>query len=76
MSAIARILLRYIAAMLVAKGLLTEADGTTLGMDADVLALVETGLGLAISAATEAWFWLSRRGAARPDPMADVQDAR
>lgn len=61
MAPFARILLRYVAAIIVAKGLLTETDGATLGMDPDVLSLIETGLGLALSAATEGWYYLARR---------------
>ena len=58
---IARILLRYLAAWLVTKGLFDAATGAQLGTDADLLGIVQTVLGLAIAAATEGWYWLARR---------------
>lgn len=61
MGAIVRILLRYLAAFLVAKGFLTPDDAQTLPRDPDLLAAVEMFLGFAIIAATEAWYWLAKR---------------
>lgn len=58
---IARIFLRYLSGILIARGLLSESDGAAFGMDPDVLSLVEAGLGLALSAATELWYAAARR---------------
>lgn len=58
---IARILLRYLSGILIARGLLSESDGAAFGMDPDILSLIEAGLGLALSAATELWYVAARR---------------
>lgn len=60
-SVIVRILLRYIAAALVAKGVFTSADAGALTSDPDVLNILEVGAGLAIGAVTEWWYWIARR---------------
>jgi len=61
MSAIIRIVLRYGAGFLVARGLLGESDGNMLASDPEVAALIETGIGLALGAASEAWYYLAKR---------------
>ena len=61
MGAIVRIVLRYAAGFLVARGLLGESDGNMLAADPEVAALIETGVGLAIGAVSEGWYWLAKR---------------
>jgi hypothetical protein len=61
MSVFVRIFLRYLAGVLVAKGFLGDADGNMLATDPDVAALLEMSIGFAIGAASEAWYWLSKR---------------
>jgi hypothetical protein len=56
-----RILLRYLAGILVARGLLSADDGGTFSADPDIQMAVETGAGLAIGVATEGWYWLARK---------------
>lgn len=60
-SVVIRIVLRYAAAALVAKGVFTSADAGQLTSDPDVLNLLEVGAGLAIGAVTEWWYWLARK---------------
>ncbi len=60
-SVVVRIVLRYVAAALVAKGVFTSADGGALAADPDVINLVEVVAGLAIGAATEWWYALARK---------------
>lgn len=60
-SVIVRIALRYLAAVLVAKGLLDPDGGSMLGADPDVAVLVETGVGIACGVAAEGWWLLARR---------------
>lgn len=57
----ARILLRYLAAVLVARGFMTDDIGTMLTGDADVLSAVTAGLGLVMAAAVEGWYVLARK---------------
>lgn len=58
---IARIVLRYGAGVLVARGLLGADDASTFTADPDLQMVLETGAGLAISAATEGWYWLAHK---------------
>lgn len=58
---LARILLRYIAGALVAKGVLSDDLGASLSGDADILSAVSLGLGAVIGAATEVGYWLAKR---------------
>ena len=58
---IIRIVLRYLAGFLVARGFLTSDDGSVLASDADLVALIETGIGFVIFAGTEAWYWVSKK---------------
>lgn len=57
---IIRILLRYIAAALIAHGYLS-ADSADFASDPDIVEFVEIALGGAVGAATEAWYYLARR---------------
>lgn len=61
MDVVARILLRYGAGFLVAKGLLFPDMGAALEKDPEMLAWVQIGLGVALGAASEAWYWLAKR---------------
>jgi hypothetical protein len=54
---LARLILRYIAGMLIAKGLLSDADGDWINSDPDLMELVTAGIGIAIAGATE-WFYV------------------
>lgn len=57
----ARILLRYLAAVLVARGFMTDNIGTMLAGDADVLSAVTAAVGIAMAAAVEGWYFLARK---------------
>ena len=59
--ALARIVLRYLAAALVTRGLVSADIGATLSGDADLMSLLEPALGVAIAAAAEGWYMLARR---------------
>lgn len=54
---VSRILLRYVAAALVAHGWLTPDDASMLAMDPDLQMMVGAGIG----AAVEAWFALAKK---------------
>jgi hypothetical protein len=58
---IARIVLRYIAAALVAYGILTIDMEYTVANDADLQIGIEVVVGLGIGAVTEAWYAIARR---------------
>ena len=58
---IVRIALRYLAAYLVAKGVLDQALGDTLAMDPDFAAALTVVVGFLIGAATEGWYWLAKK---------------
>lgn len=58
---LARIIVRYAAGALVAKGLVSPDAGATLAIDGDVINYVDIGLGLAMGAATEVYYMLARR---------------
>ena len=58
---IARVALRYIAAILIYRGLITPEDGSFIASDPDMTMLIETGLGFAFGAIAEGWLWLSKR---------------
>jgi hypothetical protein len=60
-AAIARILLRYLAPVLVMWGLLGPADRQMFATDPDLAGLIEIGIGLAIMAGTELWYWAAKR---------------
>ena len=59
--AIARILLRYLAGVLVARGLLMESDGNMFASDPDIAALMEMGVGVALGAISEGWYVVAKR---------------
>lgn len=52
-----RIGLRYGAAVLVARGFLTDDAGSSLATDPDI----QLALGVALGAAAEGWYFLARR---------------
>ncbi|KSV70771.1 MULTISPECIES: hypothetical protein [unclassified Ensifer] len=56
-----RILLRYGAGLLVAKGLLAPEAGLVLADDPDVQMLMEVGIGLCAGILSECWYVLARR---------------
>jgi hypothetical protein len=58
---IVRILLRYGAGFLVAKGLLSPEDGSTFAVDPDLAQMLEVGIGLAVGAATELYYTLAKK---------------
>lgn len=58
---IARIVLRYAAGALVAKGLLSADVGATLVGDVDVQGILEIALGGCASLAVEGWYALAKR---------------
>lgn len=58
---IVRIIMRYGAGFLVAKGLLTPEDGTAFGLDPDIAQMLEVGIGMAVGAATELYYAASKR---------------
>ena len=60
-AAIIRIVLRYVAGILIAKGLVDSATAMELARDPDVLMLSQTAVGIAAGVAAEAWYWLAKR---------------
>lgn len=60
-AALARIVLRYLAGILVAVGWLAPDLGSQLAVDPDVLGLVANLVGLTIMAVTEGWYWAAKR---------------
>jgi hypothetical protein len=58
---VARIILRYVAGALIAKGLLADADGDWINADPDLLQAVTAGIGIAIGAVTEVAYRLAKR---------------
>lgn len=54
-----RIALRYLAAVLVTRGLIGSDDAAALSADPDVQMMIEMGAGALIAAATEAWHWFT-----------------
>lgn len=58
---IIRIALRYVAGVLVARGLLGAEDAASFSADPDLQMILETGVGLAIGAAVEWWHYIARR---------------
>lgn len=59
-SLIIRIALRYVAAFLMAQGLLSSDVGSTLAADEDVGQMVELVLGSMVGVAAEAWLYAER----------------
>jgi len=60
-SVIIRIALRYLAAVLVARGWLAAPDAAMLSVDAELIAVLQTAAGVGIAGAIEAWTWIARR---------------
>ncbi|MGE6786345.1 hypothetical protein ACQKGL_27885 [Ensifer adhaerens] len=56
-----RILLRYGAGLLVAKGLLAPEAGLVFAEDPDVQVLMQVGIGLCAGLVSECWYVLARR---------------
>lgn len=56
-----RILLRYIAAVLVAKGWLSPEGSDMFYGDPDLVSGIEMVAGAAIGLIAESWYWLARR---------------
>lgn len=61
MTVFIRIAMRYLAAALVARGLLLPSDGDMLATDPQIIAAIEIALGAALAAAAEGWYWIARR---------------
>lgn len=55
-----RIALRYVAAFMVAKGLLSDEVGTTLAADSDIIQMIELATGALVGVAAEAWLYAER----------------
>lgn len=60
MGLVIRIALRYIAAFLIARGVLSDEFGTTLASDADVISMIEMALGALSGIAAEVWLYADR----------------
>ena len=60
---IIRIALRYLAAVLVAKGYFSSEDGSSFASDPDLAMLIDMSVGAAIAGATELWFWWAKPSA-------------
>jgi hypothetical protein len=61
MSVFVRIVLRYGAGFLVARGLLGESDGSMLAADPEVASFLEMAGGAALGAISEAWYMFARK---------------
>lgn len=61
MAAIIRILLRYGAGILVARGLLLPDDASAIYSDPEIVIGIETAIGAGMAALSEAWYWLARK---------------
>lgn len=58
---VARIALRYVAAALIAKGLLAPEMGAQITNDPDLAAALQVILGLLSAGAAEGWYYLARK---------------
>lgn len=56
-----RIILRWVAGILVAKGFFAPEDGLWLQADPDVAMVGQMALGAAVGALAEVWYWIARR---------------
>lgn len=61
MTVFIRIGLRYVAALLVARGLLDPGMGDMLANDPDLLAALQILGGVAAALVAEGWYWLAKR---------------
>lgn len=60
MGVVIRIALRYTAAFLIARGVLSDEFGATLASDADVIHMFELALGALAGVAAEVWLYADR----------------
>lgn len=58
---IARIVLRYLAGILVAKGILAPEEGLQVASDPDIAMAAQIAAGAAVGALSEAWYYVARR---------------
>ena len=58
---IIRILLRYLAAALVARGLITTDLGAALAGDVEIATVLEVAVGTGIGVVVEGWYFLARK---------------
>lgn len=58
---IARIVLRWVAGFLIAKGLFAPDDAQMFTADPEIERLVISGAGALAGAAAEGWYWLAKR---------------
>lgn len=56
-----RIIFRYLAAVLITRGLIGQAEADILSADPDFFMAAEIILGAAIAAITELWYWVARK---------------
>ncbi|HWJ89112.1 MAG TPA: hypothetical protein VNS12_13675 [Pelagibacterium sp.] len=61
MTVFIRIGLRYVAALLVARGLLDPGMGDMLANDPDLLSALQVLAGVAAALVAEGWYWLAKR---------------
>ena len=61
MSVVIRILLRYGSAALVARGFLSDGQGSMIASDPELASLIEMGAGIALGALAEGWYWAARK---------------
>ncbi len=61
MTVFIRIGLRYVAALLVARGLLDPEVGMAVGNDPDILAALQILAGALAALVAEGWYWLAKR---------------
>ncbi|MEM9734228.1 MAG: hypothetical protein AAF903_12210 [Pseudomonadota bacterium] len=61
MAAFIRIFLRYVAGVLIAHGVFSDADANQLISDPELVAAIEVGLGVIVGIAVEWWYAAARR---------------
>lgn len=61
MGVLTRILLRYIAMLLVAKGFFSPELGDLFASDPDILMAAQVASGAVVAAAVEGWYYLAKR---------------
>ena len=59
--ALARILLRYGAGVLIAKGVLPDDVGHSIMNDPDLLQVATTIIGVILAGTSEGWYWLAKK---------------
>jgi hypothetical protein len=60
-SVIARIALRYLAGLLIAKGVIDAGFGREISTDAEVIGVIETIMGLTAAFVAEQWYRMARK---------------